>query len=70
MNFKINSNLGGGAWVAQSVKLLPLAWAMISGILGWSLLSREPASPSAPLSSHAFPFSQINKILKKKIQVG
>ena len=47
-------------WVAQSVKHLLLAQVMISGfwdqVLG-SLLSREPASPSAPPHAHALSLS-------------
>ena len=64
--------MGGGAWVAQSVKGLPSAQVMIPGF--WdpalsprtdSLLSRGdclfPNTPHPPLS-----FSQINKTLKTK----
>ena len=64
----------GGAWVAQSVKYLPLAWVMIRG--SWdgastssptsgSQLSAEPASPS-PLCSCCL-FLQINKVFLKKL---
>ena len=35
-----------GAWVAQSVKHLPLVQVMIPGSWDWALLSREAASPS------------------------
>ena len=54
-----------GAWVAQSVKPLPLAQLMIPGSWDGALLSRESAFPSTLLSAGAL--SQINKIFKNKI---
>ena len=56
-------------WVAQSVKLLALAGVMISG--SWDGVTVPCSlgcllfSPSAPPSTCASPFSQINKIFKK-----
>ena len=58
------------AWVAESVKHLPLAQIMIPG--SWdgapcrgSLLSGEPASPSATPPACALFLKYINKIFKK-----
>ena len=66
----------GGTWVAQSVKYLPLSWLMIPG--SWDQVPhRAPCSAgslSLPLHLPAAPpacslsLSQINKILKKKLQ--
>ena len=62
------SNLPWGAWVAQSVKHLPLAQVMISG--SWdqsphqapcSVLSGESASPSPSASPPALSLSLTNK---------
>ena len=60
-----------GAWVAQSVKCLPLAQFMIPGSWGWApswapCSAEESTFPSPSALPSAFFSFQINKIFKKK----
>ena len=48
--FRRKDSVNWGAWVAQSIKCLPLAQVIRSSLCGEALLSEEPASPSPPHS--------------------